>query len=72
MGANLSPVFSPSPRAVHCKGACAVVKPNACREGRASSCCVLTLLLAADSALPPAVVVMLWGWGLQAEALCPT
>lgn len=47
--ANLSPVFSPSPRAVHCRGACAVVKPNACREGRASSCCVLTLLFAADT-----------------------
>lgn len=49
-----------------------MVKPNACREGRASSCCVLTLLLAADSVLPPAVVVVLWGWGLQAGALCPT
>lgn len=48
-----------------------MVKPNACREGRASSCCVLTLLLAADSALPPAVVVMLWGWGCKQKLCAP-
>lgn len=35
------------PYTVHCRGACAVAKPSACREWTASLCCVHTLLLTA-------------------------